>query len=129
MRIRVPPLPPVLQMEDRDDGTLWTCLLRLSDNRWSISDAVLGPFLRGQAKRYGPYDGPRLPDHPEARMLIRGGRIGFEFDALPVYIEDIEFGRLYARRGNNNAVLELFSTVNNNHVPGLDVGYRTGSPT
>ena len=106
--LRVPPLPPVIQMQDRQDGTWWTLTHRQSDNRWAINDDPLPFAIRGQVQRWGPYDGPTVDwGKGTIRLLIRGGRIGYEVVDFGVATTDRDNARVMTRRGTTAYSLEI----------------------
>jgi hypothetical protein len=73
-----PPNPLIIQLTDRQDGTIWTLSHRASDERIAINDDPIPRFYRGFIVRYDALDGPRLPEFPYLRFFVRGGRLGVE---------------------------------------------------
>lgn len=79
-RFRMPPLPPMFLIQDREDGTWWLMTHRQSDERWAINDdpANYGWPLHGQVQRFPAFGEPWL-DHPyPIRFIVRNGRVGYE---------------------------------------------------
>lgn len=78
-RIEIPPGPPAVVFTDRDDGTLWQLAVR--DVNGAPHMALVSPPAPG-TRAYGPLDGPRLhlPDGRRVKLLVRGGRLGYEED-------------------------------------------------
>jgi len=106
-QIRVPPLPQIITIEDRADGTIWQLTHRASDNRVAIRDDVVPIMLRGQVTHYSAYDGPVLGGKPKIRLLIRGGRIGYEVIDLGQGVTDRDNARILTRRSFANFALEI----------------------
>lgn len=77
--IRVPYLPLYIVMEDRDDGTLWALSHGADGEHWAINDE-LPPAGGTDFKQYGPFDGPYIAGNSKIRLLIRGGRLGYEYN-------------------------------------------------
>lgn len=78
---RVPPYPYIVAMVDRADGTVWYLTHLRAENRFVLTD-VPPPKkgLQAQIVRFGSRDGPYipLPGGVSARLLVRGGRLGYE---------------------------------------------------
>ena len=108
--MRIPPLPPFVILEDRADGTLWILSHRESDDRFKITsqDVAIPAHLRAQYRVYGPLEGPILEwGGGLIRLLIRGGRIGYEV-LLPVQGQrDKDFPPVYTRDSYENHSLVL----------------------
>jgi len=91
--------PQIIVMVDRADGTEWQLTHRQSDNRWALRDDPVPHGLRGQVRRFEAFDGPRLGAHPEVRLLIRDGRLGYEIAPLGQGVRDLDTHRVCTRRG------------------------------
>jgi len=73
---RIPPIPQHIILTDRDDGTEWVLMHDATGQYVGISDAGVG--RRKDFIVFHPWDGPTLDGFPNVRMLIRGGRLGYE---------------------------------------------------
>lgn len=97
---RIPrPLPPAFTMEDRDDGTIWLLTHRREDERWAITDDPIPGNLRGFVSHYAAFLGPVVGENPTVRLLIRGGRMGYEVDPLEGAVRDRDQAQVTTRRG------------------------------
>lgn len=93
-------------MTDRDDGTVWWITYNTTTSppadglgRIAINDEL--PEDKGDRRVYGPYAGPYLGP---IRLLIRGGRIGYEI--IPrshvLYGDSRSQHRIMARASNTS---------------------------
>jgi hypothetical protein len=98
-RIRIPPLPPMFLIQDREDGTWWLMSHRSSDERWRISNdpGEYGSPLHGQPQRYYAFAEPWLGQAYPVRFIVRGGRVGYEV-ATKAY-NDQDQAPITSRRG------------------------------
>ncbi len=77
-RQRIPPLPPIVLIQDRATGTWWQMTHDRDDERWAIrDDAVVWP-LHFQVARYEAYGEPWVAQPYPLRFFVRGGRVGVE---------------------------------------------------
>ena len=90
------PLPGYIVMEDRDDGTEWYLSHNAARTRFAINDAAPNP--KEPVRRYGPYAGPYIARYPKIKLLIRGGRLGYEVEELPPWLRDRDNGLVASRR-------------------------------
>ena len=108
--MRIPPLPPFVILEDRDDGTLWVLAHQESDDRFMLrsQDTAIPAHLRAQYRVYGPSDGPILEwGSGLIRLLVREGRIGYEVLAPTQGQRDKDFPPVYTRDSYENHSLVL----------------------
>lgn len=105
------PLPPAFTLTDRDDGTVWLLTHRQSDERWAITDDPIPVNLRGFVSHYAADLGPIVGINPTIRLLIRGGRIGYEIDPLTGALRDRDQAQVTTRRGRVRFALGLDDTV------------------
>lgn len=118
--IRIPPLPRMLVMTDRADGKLWLLTHDRGDTaealgyarkeRMAIMDEVpedIQRRLRGEVQVYGPEDGPFLAEHPHPRLFIENGRLGYEYDELPLELTDRDNAPICSRVGSKREVREI----------------------
>lgn len=113
-RPQIPPLPGYVVLTDRADGTLW--LLTWSnaqanitpDNEGHISISDVIPTTRRAATRvYTAGEEPFLAEIPH-RLIVRNGRLGFEYSALPAPDTDRDQALITARKGDaRNKVREF----------------------
>ena len=98
---RIPrPLPPAFTMEDRDgSGSVWLMIHRQSDERWGINDGPVGVNLRGFVSHYAAFLGPVVGVNPTIRLLVRGGRLGYEVDPLDGAVRDRDQAQVTTRKG------------------------------
>ena len=102
-RIRIPPLPVNIILTDRDDGTLWW-LIHVTDPAGpdgygyvAIESTI--PTLTDK-RIYAANEGPILPTEPRARLIIRGGYLGYEFETtLDTGITDRDQAPIHTRNG------------------------------
>lgn len=84
--MQIPALPQYIAMADRDDGTIWylqhTLTPPASDGYGYVSISDQAPAGR-DVVTYAAYEGPVLGTNPNLRLLIRGGRLGYE-----IYVEE-----------------------------------------
>lgn len=84
--IRIPVLPQYMALTDRADGTVWylqhTLTPPASDGYGYISISDQQPAGRDVVV-YAAYEGPIVGTNPNLRLLIRGGRLGYE-----VFVEE-----------------------------------------
>src|SRR5262245_52254782 len=92
-RIQIPPLPQNIILTDRADGTQW--LLSHSDRTEPSSDgeghiAIISNFHLTDSDYviYGAYDEPVLKEDPRVRLIVRGGRLGYDIEELPRMVQD-----------------------------------------
>jgi hypothetical protein len=108
----IPPRPRFVVLTDRDDGTLWVLSHDTTGNYVAINDRGLlrvGDITTAytDVTVYGPYDGPYLPGHPELRLLVRGGYLGFE-KVTPAQVQQ---ARILTRRGVSGTLREIVAPV------------------
>lgn len=118
--IRIPPLPQGIVLTDRDDGTLWLLSLNVvesspDDNgHFSITDTIPSNM---DTRTFEANDEPYMAENSRVRILIRGGRIGYEIDEPPIGITDRDIGKLMARSGNSSHLAELILPSSWQHDP------------
>lgn len=100
--IRIPPIPRGMVLTDRDDGTLWQLKQNTTEDspdgagHVSITDVYA---VNQDHRVYAAYDGPLLGEHGTIRLLIRGGRIGYEMVSWGPGTSDISQSPVYTRNG------------------------------
>ena len=104
-RVRVPPLPSRIVLTDRADGTLWILTHEADGSHVGIESTI--PANAKDLHTYPANVGPVLPTVPEARLLVRGGFLGYEETALPRATTDRDQARILTRRGVQSIVLEV----------------------
>lgn len=83
--IQIPPRPQGIVLTDRNDGSLW--LLSFSTNpreRLSIVNTYSTIQRSEGVTIYGPYEGPVMDEDGEFQLMLRGGRLGFDYRPFPV---------------------------------------------
>src|SRR3990167_3608969 len=99
--IRIPALPQFIVMTDRADGKLWVLTHGSDGEHIAINDDLTVLDL-GQrtwtSTTYGPNDGPYLPTNPGVRLIVRAGRLGYEFITQDQGVSDQDQARLLTRR-------------------------------
>lgn len=114
-RIRIPPLPQYTIMTDRADGTKW--LLQWNTTHFSIDGngyISITTVLPSTPDKliYGPYEGPFVQEqnaaqgNPVLRLLIRGGRLGYE-SLQDQGVQSIDNPRVLTRRVGSNTLREV----------------------
>lgn len=80
-RVEVPPRPRVLQLTDRNDGSIWSVTFETSPvERISISQGIIDGYIRTRGSQiYDNVSGPVVDDLGQYVLFIRGGRLGVEF--------------------------------------------------
>lgn len=82
--VRIPPLPAIVGLTDREDGTIWylthdTDFTRIALNS-DLSEVNIAPSDRYQDFIiYGAYEGPYLDKN--IQLMVRDGRIGYDYRA------------------------------------------------
>ncbi len=110
-----PILPQQIILTDRADGTRWL----LSHNRTTASSDGLGSIsiddapnlFRGDYRIYSPDEGPILATDPTVRLIVRGGYLGVDIEALPTYILDLDQSRVLTRRGTESFSREIIEAT------------------
>ena len=97
-RIQIPPLPVILALTDRADGTVWYLTHDTANGGYiGITDtAPASTKLRLQVQRYAANEGPYVATRQPVRFLVRGGRIGYE-PAVAGDITSYGSSRVYTR--------------------------------
>lgn len=109
-RVRIPPLPLFIVMEDRGDPSIeWVLSHSLDGEYITINDqaldrGILPPYT--QIKYYAAFEGPLLPGFPALRLLIRDGRLGYEVVSV-VPVADQQ-SPIMSRRGVQKKIREVF---------------------
>ena len=120
---RIPrPLPPAFTLEDREDGAVWLLMHRRDDERWGISDEPVGHNLRGFVSHYAAFLGPVVGQNPTVRLLIRGGRLGYEVDPLQGAVTDRDQAQVSTRLGRERFSLGI--DIDGWANPGDTLGYN-----
>lgn len=101
--VRVPPLPAVLILTDRADGTLYK--LVHNGDRIGLDDDVAVNLSDGVV--FSASQGPTFSSDPTVRLIVRGGALGYEVISLPIGITDIGNLRLLTRRGFDAITYEI----------------------
>ncbi len=96
-------------MTDRDDGTIWKLIHDSVETLVGIDDSGVGNDTFFTV--YGPFEGPWLPREPTIRIFIRGGRLGYEIQDLPVWLADRDQHRVMTRDGAEQFIYELIVPV------------------
>lgn len=99
----VPTLTEFMVLTDRDDGTLWLLTHALIEDRDYFAITDQWKARKQPVRIYGPYEGPYLPEHPELRFFVRGGRIGYEVTDLLMQTQ-----RILSRKQMQHYTLEVF---------------------
>lgn len=101
--LRFPPLPQMIVMTDRADGKRWLLSHNTSHStpdghgHVSINDTFID---NGDIVEFGPYEGPVVNDAVnEIKLLIRGGRLGYEVEPATSGIRDRRQMRVLSRKG------------------------------
>lgn len=113
--IRIPPLPQFIIMTDRADGTFWelqwnTDTPSFDGNGYiSITDTL---SRKPDKTTYGPYEGPYVQEQnitqgsPIIKLLIRGGRLGYEM-VREQSLQSIDNPPVLTRRVGSNTLREI----------------------
>lgn len=102
-----PSWPPIMVLTDRDDGKLWRLSLVNAEERFAINDVPASRKQTGHTITYGPYAGPVLGTNPRLRLLIRGGRFGYEVAELGQGETDKDNARVFAYNGGGSLLFEV----------------------
>lgn len=95
-RVRIPPLPQIVVLEDRADGTLWALTHDSTGTYVGLTDEL--PGTRKDFFLYGAWQGPLVPSDHRLRLLVRDGHLGYEEVDHPVGVQDIDNARVLTRR-------------------------------
>lgn len=108
-RIRIPPLPKWIALTDRADGTVWYLEFKTTqDGLGYIGINTQQPRPDRDWVIFGPYDGPVITGddtHPDLRLLVRGGDLGYEIDHDQGHAND---ARIMARQGVSSNLGEIY---------------------
>jgi hypothetical protein len=121
--MRIPPLPPFFILKDRDDDTPWVLSFRQEDERFAIVDTPLSWNMKGATRTYEAFAGPLMDFNPAVRLLIRGGRLGYEY-AEPEGFIDQDTSPIVSRKGVYAFILVLQQGTW--LIEGDTIGYRVG---
>lgn len=101
-RVRIPPIPRGIVLTDRDDGTLWILTHNTvesspdGDGHVSIKDTFA---LTQDHRIYTANEGPVLGEHGTIRLLVRGGRLGYEMVSWGQGIRSVSQQTVHTRNG------------------------------
>ncbi len=102
--VQIPPFPVRIILTDRDDGTLWVLTHDADREHVVLSDVFPTDTLY---TIYGPYDGPIVGTNPRIQLLVRDGRLGYEQDDNPPWLNDRDQARVLSRRAANTTYTEI----------------------
>lgn len=94
-KVRVPVLPQFMVLEDRADGTEWYLSHDGGHTHFAINSAAI-PY--SDVVRYAAYEGPVMGTNPTIRLLVRGGRLGYEVTPLQQGVTDLNNQRVLSSR-------------------------------
>jgi hypothetical protein len=117
---QIPPRQAFFQLEDREDGTVWTIMHDEDDERIGISDVAVNRRLTGYINYFDAFSGPTMElDGVRVRLLIRNGRIGYE----DFYGYDNQAGLITSRVGQTRFTCVVY-TPSGFQIGGV-LGWRT----
>jgi hypothetical protein len=122
--ITIPPRPQAIMLTDRNDGSQWLVWYNPGPpERLSIYNdpATIALLSRQEGLRiYSATDaGPIFTEDGRFLMILRGGRIGFDFEPYEQGVENASDAPLYARNGVNAIQINLVAnpiSVTNAHI-------------
>lgn len=80
-RIQIPPMAQAIVLTDRADGTLWLVSFNTSaPEHLSISSDYSTIQHREGVRLYAADDGPKMDEDGEFTLMVRGGRLGFDYN-------------------------------------------------
>lgn len=82
------PRPGIVVLTDRDDGTLWRLVHDLDTIRVGISSYTIARWQQAAFRVYPAGEEPVLSLNPTIRLIVRGGYLGYEVDALTAPVTD-----------------------------------------
>lgn len=106
-KVRVPPLPQFIVMEDRTTATQWLLSREIDDgvDRVMLTDTFnLSPYV-GRVYFYGPNDGPYIATNPIIKLFVDNGILGYEEAELPRRLNL----SIMARKGVERRVLHIYA--------------------
>lgn len=128
--ILIPPQPAIIGLTDRDTGDIWYLTQDAAFTRVAVDDVLTDVLAGTQFKDvfvYGPNDGPWVwPENTVAavtgpiKLLVRSGRLGFEFPAVAQDQGDLpNQAKVYTRLLVNQQhwrIIEDSNFVNTGHI-------------
>lgn len=120
--IQIPPRPQAIVLTDRANGSKWLVTFNTSNpERLSISSVYSTIQRREGLRIYEADDGPKMDEDGEFTLIIRNGRIGFDFTAFSRKETARDDSPPYARQSATQRKL-IMSSVN---PTTLHLGYDT----
>lgn len=103
---KLPIRPQAVILTDRDDGTKWLISFNTSaPERLSINTEYATLYNKEDIRTYSANDGPRMDEDGEYRLMVRGGRLGFDYTPFSQAISASSDNPSYARLGNDMRLL------------------------
>lgn len=116
----IPPLPQYMVLTDRADGTLWfvsfnpTAPTHLTSNN---DPTVIALAMRSEGVRiYAASDGPFMDEDGEFMLIVRSGRLGFDYNVFPVGLKQLSDAPQYARKASLLRLLKMDNTSARGHI-------------
>lgn len=120
--IQIPPRPQAIVLTDRANGTLWMISFNNGPpERLSINSVYSTIQIKEGVRLYDANDGPKMDEDGEYTLIIRNGRIGFEYTVFSRETIARDDSPPYARQTSDQREL-IMSTVNPLTVR---IGYNT----
>lgn len=109
-RIQIPPRPQAIVLTDRGDGSKWLISFNTTaPERLSIvSDYDTIQRIEG-IRIYEANDGPKMDEDGEYTLIIRNGRLGFDYNRFPRQVSARDDSPPYARQSINERELIMDS--------------------
>lgn len=125
--IAIPPLPSPIILTDRDDGTKWLVSFDITTSppvdgygRIMINSVYGNIGRRDGIAEYAAGDEPYLEQDGQYKLIVREGRLGFEFIPFEQGNTDNDGMKLYARLSGTRSLRRIYlseSTHNSMRTP------------
>lgn len=123
--IQIPSMPQGIVLTDRANGSFWLVSFNSTvPERLSISSVYSTIQHREGVRIYAADDGPKMDEDGEYTLIVRSGRLGFDYTPFPRKVTARDDAPPYARQ--NTAQRALRKLVMDSVNPLVaHIGYRT----
>jgi DNA-binding beta-propeller fold protein YncE len=123
--IKIPPNAPAVVLTDRADGTLYLVSFNTTNSvlRLSLNTSYSTISRREGIRIYEANDGPYVDEDGRYKLIVRSGRIGFDYIPYPTGIADIDQAPNYARTTSGEEEMIIDQTDTNPLL--VHIGIRT----
>lgn len=98
-------------LTDRADGSLWMVSFNTSSPERLSINSIYSTIQRKEGVRlYAADDGPKMDEDGEFTLIIRSGRLGFEYNPFPRYEVARDDSPPYARQTSAQRLLIMDGT-------------------